>query len=116
MTHFDVREIVFVDSKPTEQAKKFIEDENYSGLACLYLELKSFKFDQNTFDQTLQTKFDVPMYYSSSIVQKWIDYDSGNGLWHYFEHKYAVYKDSLNMKDIYFGYKEEMKDNCLRID
>lgn len=116
LTHFDVREIVFVDSNPTEQAKEFINDKEYSGLACLYLELKSFKFDQYPFDHTLYTEFDVPLYYSSDIVQKWIDYDCGNGLWYYFDHKYAVYKNSMNLEDIYIGHKEEMKDNCLLID
>ncbi|HBO30051.1 MAG TPA: hypothetical protein DIV44_00760 [Leeuwenhoekiella sp.] len=116
LTHFEYREIEFVDSKPTKRATEFVNDENFSSLACLYLELKSFKFDQYPFDQTLYTEFDVPLYYNSSIVQKWIDYDCGNGLWYYFDHKYAVYKDSLNLKDIYVGYKEEMKDNCLRID
>ncbi|WP_299135274.1 hypothetical protein [uncultured Tenacibaculum sp.] len=116
LTHFDVREIVFVDSEPIEKATDFINDEEYSGLASLYLELKSFKFDQFPFDETLHTEFDVPVYYSSEIVQKWIDYDCGNCLWYYFEHKYAVYRDSLNLADIYVGYKEDMKDNCIRID
>lgn len=116
LTHFDVREIVFVDSNPKEQAKAFINDEKYSGLASFYLELKSFKFEQYPFDHTLYTEFDVPLYYSTDIVQKWIDYDCGNGLWYYFDHKYAVYKDSMNLEDIYIGHKEEIKDNCLRID
>lgn len=116
LTHFEYREIGFIDSKPTKRAKDFMNDENFSGLACLYLELKSFKFDQYLFDQTLYTEFDVPVYYSSSMVQKWIDYNCGNGLWYYFDHKYAVYKNSINLDDIYVGYKEEIKDNCLRID
>lgn len=116
LTHFDVREIVFVDSNPTEQAIEFVNDENYSGLASLYLELKSFEFDQLPFDHTLYTEFDVPLYYSSDIVQKWIDYDCGNGLWYYFDHKYAVYKNSMNLDDIYVGDKEEIKENCIRID
>lgn len=116
LTHFEYREIGFVDSQPTERAREFMNDKRFSGLACLYLELKSFKFDQYPFDQTLYTEFDVPVYYNSLIIQKWIDCNCGNGLWYYFDHKYAIYKDSLNLKDIYIGYKEEIKDNCLRID
>ncbi|MCK4407895.1 MAG: hypothetical protein KAV44_09485 [Bacteroidales bacterium] len=116
LTHFDVQEIIFVDSKPKKKAKEFINDKKYSALASLYLELKSFKFGQYPFDQTLYTEFDVPLYYSTEIIQKWINYNCGNGLWYYFDYKYTFFKKSLNLHDIYDGYKEEIKDNCIRID
>lgn len=116
LTYFDVREIIIVNSKPSKLALTFIDDKDYNSLARFYLELKSFKLNHYAIDHTLYTEFEVPVFYDSNIVQKWLDYDCGNGLWYYFEHKYAVLKNSMNLLDIYDGHKKEIKDNCLKID
>lgn len=115
-TYFELRQTVFVGSITTERARAFIEDKRCGGPAKLYLELKSFMFGHIPFDQTLYTEFNVPKRYHPNLVEKWIDYDCGNGLWTYFEHKYAVYKDSFNFHDVYSGDVEAIEEACLRID
>lgn len=116
LTYFEVREIIFVEGKPTKQARKFASDEKYGGIAQFILELESFIFKEIPFDQTLYSEFDVSKYYSSDILEKWITFDCGNGLWYYFEHKYSVYKNSLDLNNVYSGYQDEIKNYALQID
>jgi len=115
LSHFDVREMAFVGSKPTELATKYIRDHKFGDLGDLYLELKSFLFDPY-FDQTLYSEFEVPVYYSKEIVEKWIKYECGGGFWYYFEYKYAAYKPSLRVDQIYIGDQTAIKEICLKID
>lgn len=116
LTFFDVREIVFVEGKVTEQATNFIRDHEFGDTANLFLELKSFLFDRYTFDDTLYSEFDVPVYYNTKILEKWIRYDCGNGLWYYFSHKYGSYSGDLKLHNVYTGYQEDIKNLCLQID
>ena len=116
ISHFQVRETVFVDSKPNPRVTEFTEDERYSGVASLYLDLKSFVSKKHPYDRTLLSEFEVPLYYSPEIVNNWIKYDSGNGLWYYFKHKYSLYKATFDFTDFYIEDKEDIVKTCLKID
>ena len=115
LTYFDIRAVTFVDSKITEQASKYIQDHKYGDTGNLYLELKSFIFD-HPFDNTLYTEFEVPVYYSNEVVEKWVEYECGNGLWYFFEYKRGLYEKALRVDTVYDGDQKEIKEICLRID
>ena len=115
LTYFDIRAVTFVDSKITEQASKYIQDHKYGDTGNLHLELKSFIFD-HPFDNTLYTEFEVPVYYSNEVVEKWVEYECGNGLWYFFEYKRGLYEKALRVDTVYDGDQKEIKEICLRID
>jgi len=116
LTHFDVRKTSIPGLKSTQQAQDFMEDYEFGDTAKLYLELKSF-IPNKSYDQTLYTEFDVPgYYYNAKILQKWIDYDCGNGLYNYFGPNYSFYKDDLRLANVYLGDKKEIIEACQKID
>lgn len=116
LSYYQIEEMGFVGVTPTEIAKKFVEDKRYGGIPSLYLQLKSFVSQRRVFDYTLYTEFDVPVFYKTETIQRWIDYTCGNGLWYYFEHKYSIYKDRLLLDNIYAGDSKEILEKCLQID
>lgn len=115
LTFYDYRENSFVDSETTQQSKDYIEDTQCGGLSDLYLELRAFVPKDHGFDEALYSEFEVSKFYDTQLLEKWVKYDCGNGLWYYFENKYAVYRENFNF-NIYSGYKEEILKNCLQID
>lgn len=115
LTFYDYRENMFVDSKPTKQSIDYINDNDCGGLSHLYLELRAFIPKNHGFDETLYSEFEVSTFYDTQLLEKWVKYDCGNGLWYYFENKYAVYKDNFNFS-VYEGYKNEIIESCLQID
>jgi hypothetical protein len=115
LTYYDVNEISFVDSKITNQASQFISDHTMGDTANLYLELKTFTPDI-PFDRTLYSEFEVPVYYSTNMLEKWITHECGGGLYYYFDHKYGTYKGDLRLDNVYIGYQEDILKACLQID
>lgn len=116
LSHFDIREIIFVDAKVTEQATEFTEKNKYGGAANLFLELKTLVSAEIPFDETLYSEFDVPIYYKTDILKKWVRYDCGNGLWYYFSHKYNSYKEDLRLDNVLSFYYEDIKNLSIQID
>jgi len=116
LTIFDVREISFFNSKPTKQAREFVRDTNKSSLAELYLELKSFIFEQYTIDESLYSEFEVMLYYDIITLQKWNEHHCGNGLYYFFDYKYSTYKNEFNWDGITSENKDEIIEIALDID
>lgn len=116
ITFFDVKQVVFVHGKVKERASEFIRDHEMGDTAYLYLELKSFFLDDIPFDITLSPEFEVPVYYSTEILNKWEENDCGNGLWIYFDYKYGSYEDDLQLENVHSYYREEILKYSLQID
>jgi len=115
LTYFDVNENKFVNSKISEQASQFIQDKTKSNTSYLYLQLKSFESDI-FFDETVYSEFEVPKYYSITILEKWIKHECGSGLYYYFDHEYSTYKNSLKLHEVIEEYQEDIIQACLYID
>ena len=115
LTFFDYKEISFVGSKPSELLTKYSQDTHCGGISNLYLELRAFVPKEHKFDETLYSEFEVSKFYETQLLEKWVKYDCGNGLWYYFDNEYAIYKNKYKF-DIYQKYKEEILMNCLQID
>lgn len=116
LSFFDVGEIGFVNGKPTQQAKDFVNDHNFGDTASFLLELKSFLTNESEFDTPLHSEFDVPVYYNSKTLATWIKYNCSNGLWYYFGHKYQVYIGDLHLHKVNPEDQQEIKKLCLKID
>lgn len=115
LTFFDYRENTFVGAKTTKQSIDYINDTSCGGLTHLYLEMRAFVPKNHGFDETLYSEFEVSKFYDTQLLEKWVKYDCGNGLWYYFDNEYAVYRNSFNL-NIYKGYKDEILESCLQID
>ena len=116
LTHFRVEEAEFIGSLPDQKVKNFIEDKRYGGIASLYLDLKSFVSTKHPFDLTVVSEFEVPVYYSPTIVNKWVNYNSGNSLWYSFQNKWSSYSQRIDLNNINNIDKEEILKTCLKID
>ncbi|MEG0692355.1 MAG: hypothetical protein RR444_04660 [Oscillospiraceae bacterium] len=115
LTFFDYRENTFVNSKTTQQSKDYINDSGCGGLSNLYLELRAFVPKNHAFDETLYSEFEVSKFYDTQLLEKWVKYDCGNGLWYYFENEYAVYRGRFDF-NIYDGHRKEILESCSQID
>ena len=115
LTFFDYKEILFVGSKPSELSTKYSQDTHCGGISNLYLELRSFVPKGHQFDETLYSEFEISKFYETLLLEKWVKYDCGNGLWYYFDNEYAIYKNKFNF-NIYQEYQKEILMLCLQID
>lgn len=115
LTFFDYKEILFVGSKPSELSAKYSQDTHCGGISNLYLELRAFVPKGHQFDETLYSEFEISKFYETLLLEKWVKYDCGNGLWYYFDNEYAIYKNKFNF-NIYQEYQKEILMLCLQID
>lgn len=115
LTFYDYMENGVVDGKPTKQATDYLKDPKCGGISHLYIELRTFVPTNHGFDETLYSDFEVSKFYKTELLEKWMKYDCGNGLWYYFDNEYAVYKDKFKF-NINAKYKEEILKYCMQID
>lgn len=96
LSYYNVRDIIYVDREISEEARKFIQDEKFGEIIKqAFLEMKSFLLPLRVFDETVYSEFDVDIMYSSSILDKWQEYDCGNMIWYLFEDKYSLYEGHI---------------------
>ncbi len=117
LTYYDVRDIIYVDKEITEEARKFIQDEKFGEIKKqVYLEMKSFLLPLRIFDETVYSEFDVELMYSSSILDKWQEYDCGNMIWYLFENKYNLYEGQFNFNSFPSSKQKEIELLSRKID
>lgn len=116
LSQYEVRKGVFVHgTQLSPLAQEF--SRNTGGVHSLYLELRSFLTGKVPHDITMfKGDFDDYNYYDHEQLELWLTFNCGNGLFYYFNHKYAIYKDSFHFHKISTHDQESVKDNCIRID
>lgn len=117
LSYYNVRDIIYVDRKITEEARKFIQDEKFGEIKKqTYLEMKSFLLPVRIFDETVYSEFDVELMYSSRILDKWQEYDCGNMIWYLFENKYGLYEGQFDFNSFHISKQNEIELLSKKID
>lgn len=116
LSHYEIRKATFVDGTPSsELATEFSKTKG--GPARLYLDLKSFFTGRVPHDITMfKGEFDSFSYFDLEQLELWYTFDNGNGLFYYFDNKYALYKTEFNFHKISIHDQEKVIEHCLRID
>jgi hypothetical protein len=118
LTIYEVRKSSYGEGKPTKLKIIFNQDEKntFGDTLYLYLELKSFIFDEYSYDETLYSESEVPIYYSSQILKKWIKYDCGGNLWYFFDNKLDAFAADLKISKVTPHNKTKIEECTLLID
>lgn len=116
LTYFEVRKVVFVHgTELSALAEKFLAQE--SGPKSLYLQIRSFFKGNVPHDISMFSgEFDSHLYYDADELELWLTFECGHGLYYYFSHKYALYKNSFHFDKISPHDQQSIKDHCMRID
>jgi hypothetical protein len=118
LTIYEVRKSSYGGGKPTQQKINFNQDERntFGDTLYLYLELKSFIFRDYSYDETLYSEFEVPIYYSSKILKQWIEFDCGGNLWYFFDNKLEVFAEDLKLSKVTSNNRSKIEECALLID
>ncbi|MCB0464294.1 MAG: hypothetical protein KDC78_01280 [Aequorivita sp.] len=113
LTYFDVKEFYKAKSK---LAIDFLQETHHFGeTENLYLELKSLLMTSPN-EKHISETISYPVFYDSSIIEKWVEHKSGSGLWFIFGYKYGNYKESLNLDAVFERHREKILTLANTID
>lgn len=97
LTFFDIQKMTNEVGIIMPKVNKFFDDRRHGDIKQLYLEIKSIKLNL-IFDSTLYSDYDEMKYFKTKLVRKWVQYECGNGLWYFFDHRYSVFKNRFNFQ------------------
>lgn len=116
LNYFDYRKNTYVNANTTEQSIRYCEDERNNGISNLYLELRTFCPRESDFNDDKYKKKEHGVY-NIDLIEEWVKYDCGNGLWYYFENEYSNYKNNgLNINGNIQRFEKEIFENYLKIN
>lgn len=113
LTFFEVKEFYKGKSK---LAIEFLQEKhNYGDTENLYLEIKSLLYASHR-DKRIGENVSMPNVYDKRLVEKWLEHKCGSGLWYYFGYKYNIYKESLDLTNVFERHQEKIMKLALSID
>ncbi len=113
LTFFEVKEFYKGKSK---LAIEFLQEKhNYADTENLYLEMKSLLYTSHR-DKRIGESIHMPKVYDKRLVEKWLEHKCGSGLWYYFGYKYNIYKESLDLSNVFERHQEKIMKLALSID
>ena len=113
LTFFEVKE--FYKGKSKLAIEFLQESHNYEDTENLYLELKSLLYN-STRDKRINENISHPQIYDKRLLEKWLEHKCGSGLWYYFGYKYSIYKEALNLNNVYERHQDKIMKLALSID
>ncbi len=113
LSFFEVKE--FYKGKSKLAIEFLQESHNYADTENLYLELKSLLY-VNHRDKRVGENIENPKIYDKRLLEKWLEHKCGSGLWYYFGYKYSIYKEALNLNNVYERHEDKIMKLALSID
>lgn len=113
LTYFEVKEFYRGKSK---LAIEFLQETHHFGeTENFYLEMKSLLMICPK-EKHIPETINYPIFYSDSILEKWVEHKAGSGLWYFFGYKYGNYKESLNLEAVFERHREKILTLANTID
>jgi len=113
LTFFEVKEFYKGKSK---LAIEFLQEKhNYADTENLYLEMKSLLYTSAR-DKKIGEEIRMPAVYDKRLIEKWLEHKCGSGLWYYFGYKYNIYKEALDLDNVFERHQEKIMKLALSID
>lgn len=113
LTFFEVKE--FYKGKSKLAIEFLQENHNYDDTENLYLEMKSLLYTSAR-DKKISEEIRMPSVYDKRLIEKWLEHKCGSGLWYYFGYKYNIYKEALDLNNVFERHQEKIMKLALSID
>jgi len=117
LIYSDIRPTVVESLSPeiSSLKKEFDNDTRLGPMKDLFLELKTLVGD-TLLDPTIYSEFETPIRYNLEALLYYVNYNMGNGLYYYFDHKYAIYSQYFDFHKFISRDKDSILRLCSKID
>lgn len=113
LSFFDVKEFYKGKSK---LAIEFLEEKKgYDETETLYLELKSLLYTEPK-QKNLPKSIVYPSQYNPGILEKWLEHNTGSGLWYNFGYKFGDFKKALHLDALHERHQDKIMSLATIVD